>query len=131
MQPSKHARSGRCWPSVGRVGKTSANLPTLCQRCQCFSNIFAKAVIIVVVSFLEIFHNCLMILGHFLLFIGIQFAQNTFFYYDSANVGGILAQHWFPTSAFMHFKPIQGQRWMPTLGQHCWIKVLLTTNNFL
>ena len=39
-----------------------------------------------------------MILGHYLLFIGIQFAKNTFFYYDSSNVGGILAQHWFPTS---------------------------------
>ena len=77
--PSKHARSGQCWPSVGRVGKTSANLPTLCQCCQCFANIFANAVIIVVVSFLEFFHDCVMILGHFLLLIAFQFAKNTFF----------------------------------------------------
>ena len=40
-----------------------------------------------------------MILGHFLLPIGIQFAKNTFFHYDSANVGGILAQHRLPMSA--------------------------------
>ena len=77
--PSKHARSGQCWPSVGRVGKTSANLPTLCQCCQCFANIFANAVIIVEVSFLEFFHDCVMILGHFLLLIAFQFAKNTFF----------------------------------------------------
>ena len=67
-----------------------------------------------------------MILGHFLLFIGIQFAKNTFFYYDSANVAGIFAQH-----RHYAFQPIQGQRWMPAPGQHCWIKVLLTTANFL
>ena len=53
--PSKHASSGQCWPSVGRVGKTLENFPTLFQRCQCFANIFAKAVIIVIVSFLEFF----------------------------------------------------------------------------
>ena len=99
FSPSKHARSGQCWPSVGRVGKTSANLPTLCQCCQCFANIFANAVIIVVVSFLEFFHDFVMILGHFLLLIAFQFAKNTFFYYDSANVGRILAQHRLPTSA--------------------------------
>ena len=77
--PSKHARSGQCWPSVGRVGKTSANFPTLCQCCQCFANIFANAVIILEVSFLEFFHDCVMILGHFLLLIAFQFAKNTFF----------------------------------------------------
>ena len=77
--PSKHARSGQCWPSVGRVGKTSANLPTLCQCCQCFANISANAVIIVVVSFLEFFHDCVMILGHYLLLIAFQFPKNTFF----------------------------------------------------
>ena len=98
MKPSKHARSGHCWPSVGRAGKSSANLPTLFQCCQCFVNIFAKAVVIVVVSFLEFFHNFLMIQGHFLLFIGIQFAKKIF-YFDSANVGGILDQHRLPTSA--------------------------------
>ena len=79
LYPSKHARSGQCWPSVGRVGKTSANLPTLCQCCQCFANIFANAVIIVIVSFLKFFHDCVMILGHFLLLIAFQFAKNTFF----------------------------------------------------
>ena len=40
-----------------------------------------------------------MILGHFFLLIGVQFAKKTFFYYDSVNVGGILAQDWLPTSA--------------------------------
>ena len=94
--PSKHARSGQCWPSVGRVGKTSANLPTL---CQCFANTSANAVIIVVVSFLEFFHDCVMILGHFLLLIAFQFAKNTFFLLRFSNVGRILAQHRLPTSA--------------------------------
>ena len=114
-------------PCTSLVGKTSANLPTL---CQCFANIFAKAVIIVVVSFLEFFHDCLMVFGHFLLLIGIQFAKNTFFYYDSANVGGILAQHWLPTSALCILTNT-GQCWMPAAGQHCWIKFFLTTDNFL
>ena len=67
-----------------------------------------------------------MFLGHFLLLKGIQFAKNTFFYYDSANVGRILAQH-----RHYAFQPIQGQRWMPAPGQHCWIKFFLTTDNFL
>ena len=53
--------------------------PTLCQCCQCFANISANAVIIVVVSFLEFFHDFVMILGHFLLLKAFQFAKNTFF----------------------------------------------------
>ena len=129
--PSKHARSGQCWPSVGRVGKTSTNLQTLCQCCQCFATIFANAVIIVVVSFLEFFHNCVMILGHFLLLIAFQFAKNTFFF---ITIQPTLVEYWLNIGCqhrHYAFQPIQVQRWMPAPGQHWWIKFFLTTDNCL
>ena len=107
----------------------SENFPTL---CQCFANIFAKAVIIVVVSFLEFFHDCVMILGHFLLLIAFQFSKNTFFlYYDSANVGRILAQQRFPTLALCistNTGPTLDANPQPTLVDKIF---LLTTDNFL
>ena len=122
--------SGQFWPSVSRVGKTSANLPTLCQCRQCFDNILAKTVIIVVVSFLEFFHDCVMILGHFLLLIGIQFAKNTFFF---ITIQPTLVEYWLNIGCqHRHyvFQSIQGQRWMPAPGQHCWIKIFLNYRQF-
>ena len=76
-----------------------------------------------------------MILGHFLLPIGIQFVKNTFFLLrfsqrlwniGSTSVANIGCQH-----RHCAFQPIQGQRWMPAQGERCWIKLFLATDNFL
>ena len=129
--PSKHARSGQCWPSVGRVGKTSANLPTLCQCCQCFANIFAKAVIIVVVSFLEFFSQLFNDSGPFSFTYRYLICQKYFFFIA---IQPTLVEYWLNIGCqhrHYAFQPIQGQRWMPAPGQHWWIKFFLTTDNFL
>ena len=111
------------WQNVGKFANALPTLPMFFQHL-CKSRNYCSS------KFPQIFSQLFNDSWPFSFIYRYSTCQKYFFFIA---IQPTLVEYWLKIGCHRHyaFQPIQDQLWMPAPGQHCWIKVLLTTDNFL
>ena len=112
------------WQGWQNVGKFANALPMFCQHLRKSRNYCSG-------KFPRIFSQLFNDFGLFSFTYRYPICQKYSFY---TTIHPTLVKYWLNIGCqhrHYAFLPIQGQRWMPAPGQHCWRKFLSTADHFL